>query len=199
MCVIRKYSRRWSNPTPKPMAELEWPDHHHVNATIGWLMLGSVVEARAEFEKLSPASRRRPQVLGVEWNLLSREHRWEEAVVAAEAQLAAAPGDPEPWIHRSFALHELRRTREAFDLLLPAAERFPEETTICYNLACYTSQLGDLPSARRWFARTLALGQFPAVELHHLRTALQDADLQPLWPEFRQRLNDLQTQPGSWS
>jgi tetratricopeptide (TPR) repeat protein len=181
------------------MADLEWPDHHHVNATMGWLMLGNVGEARAEFEKLSPASRRRSQALGVEWNLLSREQRWEEAVVTADAQLAATPDDPEPWIHRSFALHELRRTREAFDLLLPAAARFPKESTIPYNLACYTSQLGDLPAARRWFTRALAFGKSPVEKLYRLRAALEDADLQPLWPEFRRRLKDLPARPGSQS
>ena len=181
------------------MADLEWPAPHHLNATLGWLMLGDVTEARAEFEKLSAASRERPQVRSVEWSLLARERRWEEAVVTAEAQLAATPDDPEPWIHRSYALHELQRTREAFDLLLPAAERFPKESTIPYNLACYTCQLDDLPGARRWFARALTFGKSPVEMLDRLRAALQDADLQPLWPEFRQRLEDQQAQPDSLS
>ena len=173
------------------MRDLEWPDPHHVNATIGWLMLGNVAEARVEFEKLSTPGRRQPQVLGVEWSLLSQEQRWDEAVVAAEAQLTATPDDPEPWIHRSFALHELRRTRDAFDMLLPAAIRFPKETIIPYNLACYRCQLGDLPDARRWFARTLAPGKSPAEKRLRLGAALHDADLQPLWPEFRQLLEKL--------
>ncbi len=173
------------------MTDLAWPDPHHVNATIGWLMIGNVAEARVEFEKISAPSRRQPQVLGVEWSLLSQEQRWDEAVVTAEAQLTATPDDPEAWIHRSFALHELRRTREAFASLLPAAARFPKETIIPYNLACYRCQLGDLPEARRWFARALASGKNPAEKRLRLRAALQDADLQPLWPEFRLLLDDL--------
>lgn len=179
------------------MTDIEWPDHHHVNATIGWLMLGNLVEARAEFEKLSGPSRQQPQVLGVEWSLLSQEQRWAEAVLVAESQLTATPDDPEPWIHRSFALHELRRTREAFELLLLAAERFPKVTTVPYNLACYASQLGDLPDARQWFARVLSLGKNSADKLIRLRTALQDADLQPLWPEFHQLLDKLQAEPSA--
>ena len=179
------------------MTEIEWPDHHHVNATIGWLMLGDVVEARAEVEKLTARSRQQPQVLGVEWRLLSHEQRWAEAVTAAESQLAATPDDPEPWIHRSFALHELGRTREALDLLQPAAECFPKETTVPYNLACYTCQLGDLPGALQWFARALALGESPVEKVLRLRAALQDADLQPLWPEFRQLVETLQADPGA--
>jgi tetratricopeptide (TPR) repeat protein len=168
------------------MTDLEWPDHHHVNATVGWLMLGNVVEARAEFERISDPTRRRPDVLEIEWSLLAGELRWEEAVGTAETQLAAMPDQPEPWIHRSFALHELRRTREAFERLLPAFERFPEVATIPYNLACYTCQLGDLPASRQWFARWLAFGKGPAEKLLRLQAALQDADLQPLWPELHQ-------------
>src|SRR5258708_5707210 len=121
MCAIRKCSRRWSNPALDPMTDLAWPDPHHANAATGWLMLGNLVEARVESEKLSAPSRHQPQVLDIEWRLLAGEHRWAEAVVAAESRLTATPDDPEPWIHRSFALHELRRTREAIDLLLPAA------------------------------------------------------------------------------
>jgi len=176
------------------MTDLEWPDHHHVEAATGWLMLGNVVEARAEFEKLSTRSRQRPRVLGVEWSLLSREQRWAEAVVVAEAQLTVLPNHPEPWVHRSFALHELRRTREAFDLLRPAAGRFPQDSTIPYNLACYASQLGDLPGARRWFEIVLACGSSPAEKLQRLRAALQDDDLQPLWPELRQHLDRLSSE-----
>lgn len=179
------------------MADLEWPDHHHVNATTGWLMLGNVREARAEFEKLSAPSRRKPPVLGLEWSLLARERRWADACVVAEAQLVATPDDPEPWIHRSFALHELQRTREAFDSLLPAAVRFPKEGTIPYNLACYACQLGDLAGARRWLARARAPGETPAAKLRRLRAALQDPDLQPLWPEIRQQLAALQREPDA--
>ena len=173
------------------MTGIAWPDHHHVNAAVGWLMLGDVGAARAEFEKLSATSRGLPQVLGVEWELLAREQRWEAAVAVAAAQLTATPEDPAPWIHRSFGLHELRRTREAFALLLPAAARFPQESTIPYNLACYRSQLGDLTGAREWFARALAFGKSPGAKLHRLRAALEDADLKPLWPEFRQQLEKL--------
>jgi len=84
------------------------------------------------------------------------------------------------------------RTQEAFDLLLPAVKRFPRETTIPYNLACYTSQLGDLSTARQWFERVLTLGPKPAEKVHRLQCALADSDLKPPWPELRQRLENLQ-------
>jgi hypothetical protein len=46
----------------------------------------------------------------------------------AAAVVKLAPEKSNGWIHRSFALHELKRTDEAFDNLLPAAEQFPNET-----------------------------------------------------------------------
>jgi predicted Zn-dependent protease len=97
-------------------------------------------------------------------------------------------------VHRSFALHELRRTREAYDQLLAAAGRFPKEMIIPYNLACYTCQLGDLAAARRWLERALALGGNPRQKLLRLESALEDTDLQPLWEELRARVSTLQSE-----
>jgi tetratricopeptide (TPR) repeat protein len=49
--------------------------------------------------------------------------------------------------------------REAFDHLLPAADRFPRVWIIPYNLACCRAQLGRVDQARRWFERALAIDQ----------------------------------------
>lgn len=170
------------------MLPLEPPDIHHLNAATGWLMLGDAAEARSEFEQIRPARRTHPQVLDCEWQLLAREQRWQAAVEVGERMVRVSPNDASAWVHRSFALHELRRTREAFDQLLPAVERFPGETVIPYNLACYTCQLGDLPAARRWLNQSLALTESADHKLIRLRSALTDVDLAPLWPELKERI-----------
>jgi len=167
------------------MPELEPPDNHILDAATGWLMLGNAEEARLEFEQLSPTARKHPDALDFQWRWLAHLKRWEEAVVVAQLLIDKCPKRAEAWIHRSFALHELRRTQEAFDLLLPALKKFPKETTVPYNLACYTSQLGDLAAARRWFQKVLALGKTSAEKLERLHAALEDLDLKPLWPELR--------------
>lgn len=125
------------------------------------------------------------------------DSHWLDAVAAGERLLRVCPDDANAWVHRSYALHELRRTREAFDLLRPAVGRFPKEIIIPYNLACYTCQLGDLAAARRWFEQALALDDHAEEKRHRLRAALEDADLQPLWPELRDRLSNLETKAGS--
>lgn len=173
------------------MPNLESPDNHFLDAATGWLMLGNAKEARHEFEQLSPTARAHPDALDFEWRWLAHEKRWEEAVEVAQRLVEQCPRRADAWIHRSFALHELRRTQEAHDLLLPALKRFPKETTIPYNLACYTSQLGDLAAARKWIQRVLAVGKSPAEKLHRLSAALEDMDLQPLWPELREQLENL--------
>jgi len=179
------------------MPNLEPPDNHFLDAATGWLMLGNAAEARHEFDQLSAAARKHPDTLDFEWRWLAHEQRWEEAVEVARRLVDQCPKRAEAWIHRSFALHELRRTQEAFDLLLPAAKSFPKETTIPYNLACYLSQLGDLPAARKWFQRVLTLGKSPEEKLDRLHAALEDTDLKPLWPELRQDLEKLRPDSNS--
>ncbi len=61
------------------------------------------------------------------------------------------------WINRSYALHELNRTQEAFDALLPAVKKFPKEWLIRYNLACYSSQLGQASAAMKLLKQAIRL------------------------------------------
>jgi len=174
------------------MPTLEPPDSHFLDAATGWLMLGNADEARREFEQLRPIARNHPNALDFEWHWFAHEKRWHEAVAVAQRLIEQCAQRADAWIHRSFALHELRRTQEAHDLLLPALKQFPEEPTIPYNLACYASQLGDLTAARKWMQRVLRLDGSPVEELRRLSAALEDADLKPLWPELRKLFEDLQ-------
>jgi tetratricopeptide (TPR) repeat protein len=94
----------------------------------------------------------------------------------AGAIIKLDPDRPDAWIHRSFALHELHRSQEAFDQLLPAARKFPKVWTIPYNLACYCAQLGRLEECKEWFKKAIVMDE-KTVQ----RMALDDPDLKPLW------------------
>jgi hypothetical protein len=59
----------------------------------------------------------------------------------AGAIIKLAPEQSNGWIHRSYALHELKRTQEAFDNLLPVADNFSKVWTVPYNLSCYCAHL----------------------------------------------------------
>ncbi|MEN9678170.1 MAG: hypothetical protein RIS76_4066 [Verrucomicrobiota bacterium] len=155
---------------------LEFPDRHFALAAEGWFELGQFEDALEELARVSPSSRGNPEVLELHWRILAQRGEWTEALEIANRMTEAAPNRAEGWIHRSFTLHELRRTQEAWTILLPVAPQFPEESIIPYNLACYACQLGELQAAQDWLKRAARMR--PKNEIKVM--ALQDPDLAPL-------------------
>jgi tetratricopeptide (TPR) repeat protein len=170
---------RWPGITMiKP---LPTPDLHHLNAAEGWLGLGDAAEAEHELNKLSLPLLAHPEVLRVRYHLYEKTLRWERAAEMGEQLCQIVPEAPFGWIHLAYALHELRRTKEAYHVLLPVLDRFPDEYIMRYNLACYACQLGDLEEARGWLRKAIAvIGKDTVKDL-----ASTDADLQTLWGEIR--------------
>jgi len=163
---------------------LEPPDSHYLRAAMGWLELGNATAAEDELGHIASSYRSHPDVLEMRWHICGHAGCWEAAVNAAATSVQQDPDRPGAWVHRSYALHELKRTQEALEQLLPAAERFPEVWTIPYNLACYCAQLGRLPEARDWLQRTFSM----AADFRHRKElrlqALRDPDLAPLRAEI---------------
>ena len=158
------------------MKQIEPPDSHHLSAAEGWLELGNPCEADLEIRRIAAELRTHPDVLDIRWGIDAARKRWPECVEAAEAMMRIAPDRLIGWIHRSYALHELKRTREAFDSLLPAADLFPKEWLTSYNLACYSCQLDKPEDALAWLAKALLLG-----DPNHIKEmAMKDHDLRPL-------------------
>jgi tetratricopeptide (TPR) repeat protein len=164
------------------MITLEPPDAFCFSAAVGWVELGNVHEARGELAKLSDEARLHPDILEFEWTLISDEKDWQAALDLAEEILRLAPDRPFGWIHRSYCLHEMHRTDEALESLLPAAEMFPDEFLVLYNLACYSCTLGDLDAGRHWLARAVESGGLETVK----KMASEDADLAPLREELEE-------------
>ena len=115
-------------------------------------------------------------MLEVRWHIFAHAKKWEACVDIAQAITQLAPDNAEGWIHRSFALHELKRTQEAFDRLLLVADKFPKVWTIPYNLACYCAQLGRLNESENWLKKAMAIDEHTVN-----RAAIDDPDLKPLW------------------
>jgi len=156
------------------------PDSHYLNAASGWLDLGNPQEAAAELARISPARREHPAVLELHWRVLAEQRKWDEALRVGCRLVELAPEQPGGWIDQSYALHELNRTREARDVLLGVAGRFGHVSIVAYNLACYACQLGDREQARQWLAKAVAVKGKGEIK----RLALNDKDLEPLWPEI---------------
>src|ERR1051325_10701983 len=92
-------------------------DMRHLQAAEGWLDLGDWQSANDELECITPEMRAHPAVLHTRFRVYSAAKHWELALVVAEACVEANSEDPQAWIHRSFALHVLKRTEEAHTLL----------------------------------------------------------------------------------
>ena len=153
------------------------PDLHHLKATQGWVELGAWDVANDELENITPQLRAHPDVLKLRFNIYVMAKHFELAIAAADSVVRFLPEEPEGWIDRSFALHEMDRTAEAQENLRPAVEEFPTKWEICYNLACYACQLGEMDEARAFLERAIALGDAEKVKL----MALDDPDLSPLF------------------
>lgn len=140
------------------------------------------MEAARELRRLSSATLGHPDVLDIRWRLHAARGQWDSALDVAKLVTTVAPERPSGWIHQSYCLHEMKRTAEAMQLLLPVADQFPEEGIIAYNLACYACQLGDLAGAKIWLQRaSKSKGKMPLKEM-----AEQDPDLAPLMEFIRQ-------------
>lgn len=126
-------------PTISPLLP---PEAFHLQAATGWLALGNVKEARAELEQLSTAHREHPDVLESWWKIFCEEKNWPDAFECGAKLSVVMPSRAMGWIAQSFALHELKRTREAYELLHSVVGKFREQFVIPYNLACYQCQWG---------------------------------------------------------
>ena len=93
------------------------------------------------------------------------------------------PEAVESWIHRSYAArrHTGGSIPKAFGLLEPALERFPAEPILHYNLACYLLKVDEPDAAKESLRKAIRLGDAGRI----IRYALEDADLEPVWPWLR--------------
>jgi tetratricopeptide (TPR) repeat protein len=158
------------------------PDIHHLSAAVGWVELGNVAEAKAEFARVRHEFQDHPDVFEVAWSLCAAERDWSRGLDIARRLLLTAPDRPTGWLHQAYALRRVRGggLNAAWDALLPAWQKFPQEAIVPYNLACYACQLGRRTEAMVWLKRA-----FNAGDKEQLKTmALSDEDLEPLRGEI---------------
>lgn len=165
------------------MLKLEPPDTFSLSAALGWLELGNAGEALSELKGISTGNQSHPAVLEVRWAVYAEMKRWDLALESANELVRVLPGKVGGWLHRAYALRRAPGggLAQAWDALLPAAEKFPKQSLVAFNLACYACQLQRLDEARLWLQRAAKIGGKAEVR----KMALADSDLEPLWPEIR--------------
>lgn len=165
------------------MKPLEPPDSHHLSAAVGWLGLGNVAEACAELEKIAPQFQSHPEVLAVQFDIHAAAGKWDAAAEVAATLTRLEPEEPGAWVSLAYATRRKPGggIPQARAILIQAQRSFPREQIIAYNLACYDCQLGDLDAAKAWLDKACTLGDAGKMK----RMALQDLDLESLWPTLR--------------
>jgi tetratricopeptide (TPR) repeat protein len=159
------------------MQNLELQDRRYLEAAEGWLGLGDFREANEELECITPQMRAHPDVLRMRWNVYAQAKKWEMASEVARGISIGMPDFPFGWIHWAYSLHELNRTKEAYDVVNSVVAKFPAEYLMRYNLACYSCRLGNLKEALQWLQLAIDLAGKKDIRL----MALNDPDLEPLW------------------
>jgi predicted Zn-dependent protease len=158
------------------------PEKFHIIAATGWLELGDWKEAGVELDQLPQELNKHPDVLQVRWAICSEAKDWDGAVAAAQSFSEAMPDDSFGYVHQAFALHELKRTQEAWDMLHAVADKFSKEYLVFYNLACYACQLGQRDEAIKMVTRAITLGGKKKVR----EMALHDRDLESLRDDIKE-------------
>ncbi len=166
------------------MIPLDPSAHHVLSAAEGWFELGNPSEALAELDALSEPASQHPAALELRWRILAEQEDWDLAVPVAEDLIRSAPASSTGWLHRAYALRRAASggLAKAWNALHPAADLFPSETLIAYNLACYATQMGRVDEGWEWFLRAIQIsGDGRALR----KMGLRDSDLEPLWERIR--------------
>src|SRR5688572_8297836 len=156
----------------------------HLSFAEGWLGLGNFREARAELRRISAPFRTHPDVLEVRFLMNAVLRQWDAGLNVARALTRAAPDRLTGWVATANALHGLNQTQRAWDTLVSVSERFPDNSTVPYNLACYSARLGKVGEACHWLKQALRIDGSRELKL----MALRDPDLKPVWEIGKRRV-----------
>lgn len=133
--------------------QLKWRLSH----VQGYLGLGMVRAAAAEFKLLSSTERDTTPALALRVALCQEQHDWPALRDASIALVQRVPGEAGGWITWAYAVRRAESLAAAEEILRLAETKHPAEPTIQFNLGCYACLNGDLAEARRRVDRAIAL------------------------------------------
>ena len=148
-----------------------------LQAAVGYLELGMLVEANDEIENLAPELKTSSPVLGVRMEIYRAAKKWSLMEVVARELWKRHPDEPVYWNDHAWAVRRTDSINAAQSILLDAVDRFPGDAMTHFNLGCYACQLGDIEQAKMRVGKAIELD--PKFKL----LALDDADLEALWKD----------------
>lgn len=151
-------------------------DQQRFEEAEGWFDLGDLDTAMASLDQISPGVCEQPAVLEMRYHICVRRGNWDQALEFAEDMTRVAPGSLNSATLHACALHQIGRREEAYELLRPACDAFPAESSPPYILSRVCCALGRIEEARKWLEKALKLGG------KDLRLqALEDDELTAIW------------------
>ena len=161
------------------LAQLQHPDPMYLKAAAGWIQLGDYDSANDELENIRAEWRAHPDVLNLRWLIYSHHEQWDACLDIATAIVKMTPDRVLSWVNKAYSMRWANdgSIEKAKPVLIEAAELFPDDGMIQYNLACYCAQLGQLDAAKEYLGKSYELGDAQQIKL----MALDDEDLKPLW------------------
>jgi tetratricopeptide (TPR) repeat protein len=131
----------------------------HLRAAERWLTLGNYLEADAEIEKITAEFQSHPDLLEIRWQIYANESKWGPCLDIARAITVQDPKRASGWIHLA---HSAQRAvggsaQIAYDILLSAIDKVPEDPTIFYEMARFARQLGHLKEAQQSFEKAFQI------------------------------------------
>ncbi len=154
------------------------PFERQIQAAQGWLDLGLPLDAQEELLSLAPDECIEPRTLGLRVSIYQALGEWENMRLMALLFSEAEPDMAQGPISLAYATRRAQSLEAGLAILTDAADRFPKEPIIRYNLACYEAQLGRLDRARMRLTEAMTLG--PGCR----ELALADPDLAALHGEL---------------
>jgi tetratricopeptide (TPR) repeat protein len=151
-----------------------------LQAAVGYLELGMLVEANEEIENLAPELKTSSPVLGVRLEIYRAAEKWSLMEVVARELWKRHPDEPVYWNDLAWAVRRADSINAAQKILLDAVERFPGDALTHFNIACYACQLGDIELAKTRVGKAIQL------DAKFKMLALDDPDLEPLWKDIEE-------------
>ena len=149
-----------------------------LQAAIGYLELGMILEANDEIENLAPEIKTSSPVLGVRLEIYRTAEKWELMEVVARELWKRHKDQALFWNHLAFAVRRSTSLESASAILSEALVKFPEDSLTLFNMGCYDCQLGDLESAKARVGEAIKINPDWKIQ------ALDDPDLEPLWDSW---------------
>lgn len=156
-------------------------DQRQLSAALGYFELKMISDALEALDGISHASADTRNVLALRLLVLQKAENWPKAQITAARLVTMEPADPGWRIALAYATRRTECIERAQVILRDALIVHPGNALIHFNLACYACQLAQFDEAREHLRNAFALD----AELRP--QALEDTDLQVLWPEIHKQ------------